>query len=196
MPYIIIVLALVFVGVGFTVFKSPYIPNELPNIVVSEDLPDSVEIVATGTTMVTEESPTKTEEASTPLEPPVKAPVAATTPTPTPAPTPVVKETPVVASNTYTNGTYDTNVSFRTPEDTYQMTVSMTVTSDKISATTVSFDSKGARDSYSKRFSSAYQSTVIGQDLGTVNVSRVGGASLTTRAFNNAISAIKTQAEA
>ena len=73
------------------------------------------------------------------------------------------------------------------------MNFSATISYDKVTNTSVSFLAGGG-DSYSKRFSNAYQSTVIGQDLGTVHPSRIGGASLTTRAFNTALDTIRQQA--
>jgi hypothetical protein len=72
--------------------------------------------------------------------------------------------------------------------------VNLTVADDKITNSSINFDSKGARDGYSKRFSSAYQSAIIGQDLGSASLSRVGGASLTTKAFNSALDSIRSQA--
>jgi hypothetical protein len=74
------------------------------------------------------------------------------------------------------------------------MTVGLTVKGDTVTNSTVTYDSEGARSSYSKRFNSGYQSQVIGKDLGSINLSRVSGSSLTTAAFNNALSSIKSQA--
>ncbi len=74
------------------------------------------------------------------------------------------------------------------------MNVSVTVNNDEVTASTLSFDADGSRDGYSKRFSGGYQSQVLGKELGNITLSRVGGASLTTAAFNSALSNIKSQA--
>ncbi len=74
------------------------------------------------------------------------------------------------------------------------MNVSVTVQNDKVTGSSISFDAKGADSGYSKRFAGEYQSQVIGKELGSVNLSRVGGASLTTNAYNSALADIKSQA--
>jgi type II secretory pathway pseudopilin PulG len=202
MPYIITVLALIVVGVGFTLFNSntEVTKNELTeqSIEATEESIENMfgasstntEAVDTLPEMLPEVMPEKT---TTPTKPQTGSAAPAPTPSPTPAPTPAPAPAPVNA-NDYTNGSYSTQTSFRTPDGTYQMDVTLTVSNDKVTAATVGYDSQGARDGYSKRFSSAYKSAIIGQDLGSASLSRVGGASLTTRAFNNALSSIRTQA--
>lgn len=74
------------------------------------------------------------------------------------------------------------------------MDVSLTVAKDVVSATNITFSGKAARDSYSRRFDKSYASYVVGEDLSTLHLSRVGGASLTTTAFNKAVTNIKSQA--
>jgi outer membrane biosynthesis protein TonB len=199
MPYIIAVLFLVVIGTGFTLFQSNNVNEETKTIdAIVEELKETasstfttveegMEIEAEEPTEVTQEEPTPQVADTTP---PKQQPKPGTTPAPTPTPTPA----PSAPASTYTNGTYRTSSTYRTPDGTYTMDVSITVANDKITNSTLSFDSNGARDGYSKRFSSAYQSNVIGKDLETVSLSRVGGASLTTRAFNSALSSIRSQA--
>lgn len=205
MPYIITVLALIVVGVGFTLFTSN------TEVAKNESIPQSIEATdesiqningsstAEATTTNTDilETPTETKPI-VPTTPP-KPVTSGGGPTPPPSPTPIPVPVPVlvpvpVNTNDYKNGSYSTQTSYRTPDGTYQMDVTLTVSNDKIIAATVGYDSQGARDGYSKRFSSAYKSAIIGQDLGSANLSRVGGASLTTNAFNKAVSSIRTQA--
>lgn len=204
MPYIIAVLALVVASIGFTLFQSS---NSETATSFSEPVAmETEQMIATTTAPV--ENPTNNTKSETPTIPPepspkptptTPAPVPKPTPVPVPKPTPapVPKPTPVpvpVNNTQYKDGTYKTQSSYRTPGGTYQMQVTMTVANDKISTANVVFDSRGANDSYSSSFSKAYQSKVVGQSLSTVKPSRVGGASLTTNAFNNAISSIRTQA--
>ena len=48
---------------------------------------------------------------------------------------------------------------------------------------------------YEADFIDAYPVYVIGKNISTLNLSRVAGASLTSRGFNNAISKIRVQAK-
>ncbi len=201
MPYFIAVLALVVVSVGYTLFNSQsevgQTTTETPSIEFVKEAVNS--LIATNTPQTTTENSdniiTETPVTETPTSQPEPTPASPSSPT-SPAPTPTTPSpTPApVITNDYRNGTYNTQTSYRTPDGTYQMDVSFTVANDKITSTNLTFDSKGARDGYSKRFSNSYQSQLIGQDLGSVSLSRVGGASLTTKAFNNAINSIRNQA--
>ncbi len=193
MPYFITVLALVFIGVGFTLFhqneETLGLTQETPIVTTETGVPSPTTTPTESIVVdevVTESVPA---EVVVPIE---TTPITAEVPTPTQA-TPAPVAAPV-STNDYTNGNYASQMSYRTPDGTYTMDVTLTVSNDKITAATLGFDSDGARDGYSKRFANAYKSTLIGQDLGSASLSRVGGASLTTRAFNNAISSIRTQA--
>ncbi len=199
MPYFITVLALVVLSVGFTLFQSqPEVAQGASESSSLDKMEETVQsIIATDTpAIITDiiedvspagEMPAESKTPSQPTAPSTNNPTPST-PTPT-TPTPA----PAIATD-YRNGTYSTQSSYRTPGGTYQINVNLTIANDKITDSTVSFDSKGARDGYSKRFSNSYQSVIVGQDLGSASLTRVGGASLTTRAFNNAIISIRRQA--
>ena len=199
MPYIITVIAFVVIGVGFAMFKpSPTIeqgPTSLNSIVeeIKENTPGFESETEVGSS-TDEVEPTNTSDTVVKEVPATETNTAPSTPNPT-KPTTPTKPTPApVDSNTYTNGTYRTQNSYRTPDGTYQMDVAITVSNDKVTSATLTFDSNGARDGYSKRFLSGYQSQVVGKSLEGLSVSRVGGASLTTRAFNSALASIRSQA--
>ncbi len=194
MPYIIAVLVLVILGTGYTLFekKNPSSEELATNpLVITGTSSESTTIPLSDIKQTKEAATQKTEDLydDNPSESDSREEATATptSPTPTPAATPV-------DNNTYTNGTYYATKSYRTPDGTYQMNVSVTIKDDKVTASTLSFDADGARDSYSKRFTSGYQSQVIGQTLEGFSLSRVGGASLTTNAFNSAVSSIRSQA--
>lgn len=205
MPYIISVLLLVIVSVGFTLYSSheqvegASFTEETAStspLVVGERVAEGVvaEIFETSDDDTEEENEDENND-STPEKSESYTPPPATEETTTPTTPPAqFSTTPSAPANTYTNGTYRTSSSYRTPEGTYTMDVTVNVANDLITSAQVSFDSDGARDKYSKRFSDAYQSQVIGKDLESVSLSRVGGASLTTRAFNNALNSIRSQA--
>ena len=198
MPYIIAVLALVLLGTGYTLFQKTDSPSLDTSPLTITEVSSTTEpfTITADTSNDSDDSETEENEAKHDDNP---SPSDSNKPTATPSkpvPAPVVTNpTPAPAdNNTYTNGTYYTTKSYRTPDGTYQMNVSLTVNNDKVTASTLSFDADGARDGYSKRFSNGYQNQVTGKDLGSVNLSRVGGASLTTNAFNSALSSIKSQA--
>lgn len=201
MPYIIVVIALVIASVGFTFFQSTHTavaktPSE--PIAIEHSNED------TGPTLVSE-PPISNNEIPTsenippkivpPIEEPLKSPKLIPKPTAIPQPLPAPVPVPVVPviTNTYKNGTYRTQASYRTPGGQYQIGVTLTVSDDKVTSTSVTFNTGGG-DSYSKAFNRSYQSSVAGQNLGTVHPARIGGASLTTNAFNKALDSIRSQA--
>lgn len=196
MPYIIAVLALVILGTGYTLFERTTTPSEaVAGISLSETIDTNVaeQITPTDTFNDTDAGAEKEKDDQrdadyddnpSPTNPKEQAAV--------PKPPPTLA--PAADSNRYTDGTYYATKSYRTPDGTYQMNVSVTVKNDRVTGSTLSFDADGARDGYSKRFSNGYQTQVIGMDLGTIQLSRVGGASLTTNAFNSAVSSIVSQA--
>ncbi len=191
MPYFIAVLALVVLGVGFTLFKHNEVALELP-------ADNSVAMLETEFNIptTTQSEFAIIDEAVPRIAPVEAAPPIETTPiNPTIlVPAPVIVKPTTIVTTTYVDGIYSTHTNYRTPNGTYQMMVGVTVKDDEVTTATLSFDSEGARDSYSKRFTSSYKNTLIGNDLETVNLSRIGGASLTTKAFNTALSNIRAQA--
>jgi hypothetical protein len=200
MPYIIAVLALVVVGVGFTLFQSQEQAIDQPDLTSTGVIADA-EVTdvtlteeATSYEYETEDDDDDDQQDIALTAQPATAETTATTPIPAPTPTPA--PAPAAILYNYRNGTYSSQISFRTPEGTYSMDVTMTMNNDVITSTDIVFDSKAARDGYTKRFNTSYQTYVIGKDLDTLNLSRVAGASLTTDAFKKAITEIKTQASA
>jgi uncharacterized protein with FMN-binding domain len=119
-------------------------------------------------------------------------PVPAPTPAPKPAPSPAPANT-----SGYTDGTYSTSASYRTPGSTETINVSLTLKDGEITAASVS---QQAADHESRRyqnsFASGYKTYVIGKSIDSLRLSRVSGASLTTSGFNKALSQIRSQASA
>ncbi len=98
----------------------------------------------------------------------------------------------------YTDGTYTSSVTYSVPEGgSEQISVTATLEDGVVTALTISQDAdKRESERYQSRFESSVDSLVIGSDVSDISLSRVGGASLTTRAFNQAIQQIETQATA
>lgn len=209
MPYLIAVLMLVITGVSFTLYDpeettEELVSSETTNIETSlkTNTLSEVTIVteaATNTLEVDEKIIESIEEVTETLE------EITTSPTPEPetiivteiipeAPaTPVVPPTPIIL-NDFADGTYTAYVDFRVPSHNYSMTVTATVADDTITDVTTIYKGRTAKDSYTRRFDKSYASVTIGQDLERINLSRIGGASLTTDAFNKALHDIELQA--
>lgn len=97
----------------------------------------------------------------------------------------------------YNDGTYKATSSYRTPESTEAIDVSITVAHNII--TDVSIDQVARkRDSefYQEQFAANYKSEVVGKNINEVNLSRVAGSSLTSSGFNDALDVIKQDAKA
>lgn len=105
---------------------------------------------------------------------------------------------PSSAPSTYVDGTYTTNVSYRVPSgDMEPVQVKLTLSNDIVTDVELEFEGiVGTSRLNQAKFVKAYEPVVIGKDIDTLNLSRVGGASLTTKAFNEALVNIKTEAAA
>ncbi|MCA9366996.1 FMN-binding protein [Candidatus Kaiserbacteria bacterium] len=101
------------------------------------------------------------------------------------------------STNTTTNnsdGTYTTTASYLVPHGTESMSVTVTVADNIITAVDVTHSgSDRESQQYQNRFDKNIESAVIGKNIDSLTLSRVGGASLTTQAFKNAITKIATQ---
>jgi hypothetical protein len=95
------------------------------------------------------------------------------------------------------SGTYTANASYLTPARTeHVVAITITMENGLVTDSVVEFDGKTA-GSYSNdnqnRFDQAYKSQVVGKRLEDINLARVGGASLTSNAYNEAVAKISTQ---
>lgn len=213
MPYIIAVLVLVVVSVGFTLTKTTedahVTTTETVTPVSSENLTNRNKLQTTeGTTTDTvaaEVTPSENVPAQKPESEPLPKEVVNTEPATKPEPAVVAVPTPepeIVATTPppnlpiydFLDGTYQSSISYRVPEGKYSMDVAITITNDIVTAVNTTFNSRAEHDSYTRRFVKSYESSVIGKDIETLNLSRVGGASLTTKAFNDALDTIRTDA--
>jgi hypothetical protein len=96
----------------------------------------------------------------------------------------------------YKDGQHKTQVTYQTPKrDVYLMDVSLTVVNDIVTDAEIAYSQGAEKDPNAQKFDAAYRVEVIGKDIDSINLSRVGGASLTTGAFNNALANIKADAK-
>jgi uncharacterized protein with FMN-binding domain len=100
------------------------------------------------------------------------------------------------SSSQYKNGSYTADGSYQTPGGRESIGVTVTLTNGTITAASV--EQKGERGEskeFQSRFASGFESQVIGKNIDEVSLTRVAGSSLTPNGFNNALDAIKDQAE-
>lgn len=126
---------------------------------------------------------------------------AATTPTTQETPTettPTPTETVVAApASTYTDGTYTATGSYQTPESVEDLTVTVTLAADVVTAVEVTGNpTKAESERYQAEFIGGIAEVVVGQSIDELAVSRVAGSSLSSNGFNQAIEQIKSDAAA
>lgn len=184
MPIVVAILAVIIVGLGAALFL---IPNE--KTPVSNSAPVN-ETVVEGTAQANNEttpitptpaSGTKVEDANRTEEMQAVEEMMVKN---DPAPTPEVA-TPAA--------TYTENVSYLTPARTeHKMAVTLSVADGVVTDASVTYDGKstGFSSPHHERFNAAYKTEVVGKKLSEVSLSRVGGASLTSKAFNDAVAKI------
>ncbi len=101
--------------------------------------------------------------------------LVSTDPNPTPEPT--------------VGASFTENVSYLTPARTeHKMAVTLTVEGGVVTDSSIVYDGgEGFSNPNQERFDAAYKVEVIGKPLSDIALSRVGGASLTSEAFNQAV---------
>lgn len=185
MPFIALFLAVAAI-IGGIVYVSR--PDATPTPVTTP-VPASAPTPSTSTTPTTTEAPVIREEVAAPTDT-----TTATAPTDTPVEPPVAD----TAVSNAINGTFTGNGTYLTPaRGQHSVAVTVTVKDDVITAVSTRYDGKdsGFSNGHQERFDAAYKSQVIGKTLGEISLSRVGGASLTTNGFNDAIKAAAAAAQ-
>ncbi len=119
-----------------------------------------------------------------------------TAPVAVPDAVPALATTPVVVPLTkYADGTYTVTASYDSPAGMESLGVSVTVSGDIVTAAVVTSMAKDKKSSqFQDAFIAGYKVLAIGKNIADIQLSKVSGASLTTKGFNEALSVIKTQA--
>ncbi len=188
MPIVLIVVGLALaIGLGGYFLR----PEEVVTPAEVTELPTTPE-TADGTTVPAEDGDDAITGESVPAEDgdSPTAPVVTTPTTPTPT-------TPATPATTYADGAKTVNTTYVAPGNAnHTMAVTLTLKGDVVTASSITFGGDKVEESskYQNRFMSAYQSQVIGKKLDAIKLSRVGGASLTTGGFNDAIAKVKAAA--
>ena len=203
MPIVLIIIGLaIAVGLGGYFLR----PEEVVTPVADTELPATLE-TTDGTTVPTEDGddavtagnvPTEENDSPTATAPVAGTPTTPTTPaTPTTPTSPTTPTTPTAPATTYADGSYIVNTGYRAPGNAnHTMAVTLTLKGDIVTASAIVYggDKVGESSNYQNRFMRAYESQVIGKKLDAIKLSRVGGASLTSNAFNDAIAKVKAAA--
>lgn len=102
-------------------------------------------------------------------------------------------ESPKISS--YIDGTYTAIASYFTPKRVkHEISATLTVRNDIITSADVQYDGESAKTPSHQGFDGAYRPLLLGVSVDNLDLSRVGGASLTTTAFNEALADIKSDA--
>lgn len=95
----------------------------------------------------------------------------------------------------YKNGTFTATGTYRSPEGTDALDVTVTIQNDIVTAVSlVEKPSNSTSKLWQDAFAAGYQPFVIGKSLADLKLTNVSGASLTPKGFNDAIKQIRTQA--
>jgi hypothetical protein len=94
--------------------------------------------------------------------------------------------------------TYTARGEYQTPARIeHIIDVTLTLEGDIVTGADIIYDEgSGFSNSHQERFDSGYRAQVIGKSLDQISLSRVGGASITSRSFNEVVTAIEAQASA
>lgn len=182
MPIIVILAALaIIIGVGGYFFRpqstvTPEVIEVTPDEVSAEVVPD----VRDAKTVPDETGDDAMSGQNVPAEP-------GDNPTVTPETTTL-----------YNDGSYNIATAYTVPNRAnHTVAVAFTVANDSITGAKIVFggDDVPTSKGYQAKFVAAYESEVIGKKLDDVKLSRVGGASLTSNAFNDAVAKLKVAAQ-
>ena len=98
-------------------------------------------------------------------------------------------------SGAYKDGTYTADGSYQTPETVEKISVTVTLSSGTVTKVSVTGKPQASETRhYQAQFIGGISALVVGRKLDELSVDRVAGSSLTSKGFNQAIAAIRTEA--
>lgn len=105
--------------------------------------------------------------------------------------------TAAASGSTYQDGTYTATGTYTSPGGTEEVTVTLTLTGDVITAATAEGGAtKPPSSQYQAEFVDNFAALIVGKDVADVSLDKVAGSSLTSGGFNEAVETIKSQARA
>jgi uncharacterized protein with FMN-binding domain len=95
----------------------------------------------------------------------------------------------------YTDGTYTATGDYVSPAGPSQVTVEITLKDDAVADVNVTpLSTDPTAKGFQTKFADGIADVIVGRDIDTLAVSRVGGSSLTSGGFNDALAQIKAEA--
>jgi uncharacterized protein with FMN-binding domain len=197
----VVISAVVMIGV-YTLILSDIRPTE-NQVVSAQKTVSPTNAQGSEAAVITMDTPTQTATPSPYPSPsatavPIVTPTLVPTPLPTTAPTPnpVPKTTPTPIPPGFTDGEYTATASYIVPRSSNSITVNVTIKNGFItSVTTTNEYSDDQSGHYINSFQSEISGAVVGKKINAANVSRLGGASLTSTAFNSSLFKIVSAAK-
>lgn len=108
-----------------------------------------------------------------------------------------VTTTPSATAKTYKDGSYSASTTYFVPSGSEDIKVTLTVRSDVITDSQVEHSGKDRESKiFQQEFSEGYKSQVVGKSIKDLQLSSISGASDTSRAFEEALEKIRSQAQA
>lgn len=115
------------------------------------------------------------------------------------APSRVIAEqddTEEVDDNSFADGTYTVNDTYLSPGGTENIAVEVVLQDGVVNSVSVTQRANNDESAdHQAQFQKSYKSKVVGKSIKDLKLSRISGASLTTRAFNDALDQIRRQAQ-
>lgn len=100
-------------------------------------------------------------------------------------------------TGSYTDGTYEAEGEYISPAGPSRVTVEITIADNSVSAVTVTpLATDPTSKGFQTQFADGISDAIVGQDIDSLEVSRVGGSSLTSGGFHDALEQIKSEASA
>lgn len=98
-------------------------------------------------------------------------------------------------SASYADGTYSAEGDYVSPAGPSKVGVEITLEGDVVTAVTVTpLSTDSTAKGFQTQFADGIAAEVVGKDIDTLSVSRVGGSSLTSGGFADAVATIKAEA--
>jgi uncharacterized protein with FMN-binding domain len=101
----------------------------------------------------------------------------------------------VDTSAEYADGTYEAEGDYVSPAGPSRVTVELTLADDVVTEVTVTpLATDPTSNGFQTQFADGISAAIVGQDIDTLTVSRIGGSSLTSGGFHDALEQIKAEA--
>ncbi len=195
MPVILIIIGIL-VALGFGGFLFMNGPTDSAVTIVTPvtrqtDATTSPTDVTDTPTDVSSTSVTDTKQATTTPVPSTPTPTLKQVATPAPMPASAVPVT------VYKNGVYEVTTTYIAPgRSSHNVSARFIIENDIVTLADIDFSGENVKTSteWQAKFTAKYQAEVIGKKVDAISLSRIGGASLTTNAYNKALAEVKSSA--